>query len=76
MQQFSTRRSYAYSCMLDCELISPPNRTVPTHDDILVPETLLKKRKGQEKAAAERQANIDAKKKVSFAVHLFAPCAT
>ena len=59
--------------MLDCELICPPYRTVPTHDDILVPETLLKKRKSQEKAVAERQAAIDAKKKVSLATRLFPP---
>jgi hypothetical protein len=31
-----------------------PNRTVPTQNDILVPETLLKKRKSQEKAREER----------------------
>jgi len=30
------------------------NRTVPTQNDILVPETLLKKRKSQEKAREER----------------------
>lgn len=39
--------------------------TVPTHDQILVPETLLKKRKSQEKARAERTADADKKKKVS-----------
>lgn len=39
--------------------------TVPTHDQILVPETLLKKRKSQEKARAERTAEADKKKKVS-----------
>lgn len=36
--------------------------TVPTKDSILVPETLLKKRKSQEKAREERTA-ADAKKK-------------
>jgi hypothetical protein len=30
------------------------NRSVPTQNDILVPETLLKKRKSQEKAREER----------------------
>jgi large subunit ribosomal protein L7e len=39
-------------------------RTVPTRDDILVPETLLKKRKSQEKARAERAADIEQQKKV------------
>lgn len=39
--------------------------TVPTHDQILVPETLLKKRKSQEKARAERTAEVEKKKKVS-----------
>ncbi|ODA80888.1 hypothetical protein RJ55_03848 [Drechmeria coniospora] len=36
--------------------------TVPTHDQILVPETLLKKRKSQEKARAERLATVQKKK--------------
>ncbi len=40
-------------------------RSVPTEDEILVPETLLKKRKSQEKAREERQAEFDKKKKVS-----------
>lgn len=39
-------------------------RTVPTEDDIMVPETLLKKRKSQEKAREERSAAQDKKKKV------------
>jgi len=42
----------------------PVYRTVPTRDDILVPETLLKKRKSQEKARAERAADIEQQKKV------------
>jgi len=37
--------------------------TVPTHDQILVPETLLKKRKSQEKARSERSAEIEKTKK-------------
>jgi large subunit ribosomal protein L7e len=40
------------------------SRSVPTHDNILVPETLLKKRKSQEKARAERLAEVEKKKKV------------
>ncbi|KAM0588693.1 60S ribosomal protein L7 [Verticillium nonalfalfae] len=37
-------------------------RSVPTKEQILVPETLLKKRKSQEKARAERNAANDQKK--------------
>lgn len=39
-------------------------RSVPTEDEILVPETLLKKRKSQEKAREERSAEVEKKKKV------------
>lgn len=39
-------------------------RTVPTQNDVLVPETLLKKRKSQEKARAERAAEQEKKKVV------------
>jgi hypothetical protein len=39
-------------------------RSVPTQNDILVPETLLKKRKSQEKARAERAAEQDKRKQV------------
>ncbi|KAJ9161790.1 60S ribosomal protein L7 [Coniochaeta hoffmannii] len=39
--------------------------TVPTKDQVLVPETLLKKRKSQEKARAEKQAEIENKKKAN-----------
>ncbi|KAK0711688.1 60S ribosomal protein L7 [Lasiosphaeris hirsuta] len=39
--------------------------TVATHNDVLVPETLLKKRKSQEKARAERFAENDKKKKAN-----------
>lgn len=38
-------------------------RSVPTEDEILVPETLLKKRKSQEKAREERSAELEKKKK-------------
>ena len=38
---------------------------MPTEDEILVPETLLKKRKSQEKAREERSAELEKKKKVS-----------
>lgn len=39
-------------------------RSVPTEDEILVPETLLKKRKSQEKAREERSTELEKKKKV------------
>lgn len=39
--------------------------TVPTEDQILVPETLLKKCKSQEKAREEKSAEQQKKKKVS-----------
>ncbi|MCJ1373722.1 60S ribosomal protein L7 [Loxospora ochrophaea] len=38
-------------------------KTVPTEDEILVPETLLKKRKSQEKAREERSAELEKTKK-------------
>lgn len=41
------------------------DRSVPTVNEILVPETLLKKRKSQEKQREERSAELDKKKKVS-----------
>ncbi len=37
---------------------------MPTEDQILVPETLLKKRKSQEKQREERQNELQKKKKV------------
>lgn len=40
--------------------------SVPTNDQILVPETLLKKRKSQEKARAERADAIQKQKAVSI----------
>jgi hypothetical protein len=39
---------------------------VPTKDQILVPETLLKKRKSQEKAREQRTAEIEKRKKVGY----------
>lgn len=41
------------------------HRSVPTQDEILVPETLLKKRKSQEKERAQRTAELEKKRKVS-----------
>jgi len=53
--------------MLDHVLIRT-RRTVPTQNDVLVPETLLKKRKSQEKARAERTAEQDKRKKVGLSL--------
>ncbi|OTA66808.1 60S ribosomal protein L7 [Hypoxylon sp. EC38] len=39
--------------------------TVPTKDQVLVPETLLKKRKSQEKARAEKTAELEQRKKIN-----------
>ena len=45
------------------------HRSVPTKDEILVPETLLKKRKSQEKERAEKSKEREAKKKVCGLIH-------
>ncbi|KAH0542192.1 60S ribosomal protein L7 [Glutinoglossum americanum] len=45
--------------------MSPSKTTVPTHDHILVPETLLKKRKSQEKQREERSAELAKKRKAA-----------
>ncbi|KAI0200459.1 60S ribosomal protein L7 [Astrocystis sublimbata] len=39
--------------------------SVPTQDQVMVPETLLKKRKSQEKARAERTTELEKKKKAN-----------
>ncbi|PKS10034.1 hypothetical protein jhhlp_004659 [Lomentospora prolificans] len=54
----------AQATILAPALCSIP-RSVPTRDDILVPETLLKKRKSQEKARAERAAELEQQKKAN-----------
>jgi hypothetical protein len=48
--------------------------SVPTQNQVLVPETLLKKRKSQEAARAERRAEAEKTKKVSFHSPLFSHC--
>ena len=64
--QFSTGALvHTQDGMPDYVLIWMLYRTVPTKDQVLVPETLLKKRKSQEKARAERSAEIEKRKKVS-----------
>jgi large subunit ribosomal protein L7e len=40
--------------------------TVPTKDQVLIPESLLKKRKTQEKTQAERDQALAEKKKVQL----------
>lgn len=42
------------------------HRSAPTEDQILVPETLLKKRKSQEKAREEQSAERERLKKVCY----------
>jgi hypothetical protein len=53
---------------------NPNTSSVPTQDQVLVPETLLKKRKSQEAARAERRAEVDAKKKVGSSSQMQFPC--
>ena len=49
-------------------------RSVPTQDQILVPETLLKKRKSQEKERAEKSEQREQKKKVRLHLPVFNAC--
>jgi hypothetical protein len=46
------------------------SRSVPTEDQVLVPETLLKKRKSQEKAREARAAELQKKKEVGQSFHM------
>ena len=67
LQQFSRRRSppiprTGMVTGLRTNLIV--YSSIPTNDQILVPETLLKKRKSQEKARAERTEAAEKKKAV------------
>lgn len=57
------------SCLRDHDgqaILTSKNSSIPTKDQVLVPETLLKKRKSQEQARAERRAESDKKKQVGF----------
>ena len=47
-------------------MLTRNNSTVPTEDQILVPETLLKKRKSQEKERETRAAELQKKNAVSL----------
>jgi len=46
------------------DILPRSHRSVPTRDDILVPETLLKKRKSQEKEREAKSAESEKKKAV------------
>ena len=48
-------------------------RTVPTQDEILVPETLLKKRKGQEAKSQEEAAKREEKREVCLQFTSYSP---
>lgn len=54
---------------------NPNTSSVPTQDQVLVPETLLKKRKSQEAARAERRAETEAQKKVGLSSQMQFPLA-
>ena len=56
--------------MLQADRLTIHYSSVPTQDQILVPETLLKKRKSAEKEAADKAVARDSRKKVSQS-HLF-----
>jgi len=62
MLQFSTRSTHFLSDYSDIVFLN--YRSVPTKNDILVPETILKKRKSQEKEREQRAADLDKKRKV------------
>ena len=51
--------------MLQADRLTHHYSSIPTKDQILVPETLLKKRKSAEKEASDRAAQRETKKKVS-----------
>ncbi|KAH9900419.1 60S ribosomal protein L7 [Xylariomycetidae sp. FL2044] len=53
------------SAILQPALYSYTTISVPTKDQVMVPETLLKKRKSQEKARAEKSAAVEKQKKAN-----------
>jgi large subunit ribosomal protein L7e len=61
----STSVAGTYTLQPNCN--ANTNRSVPTKDQVLIPESLLKKRKTQEKTQAERDAVRAEKKKASKA---------
>lgn len=58
-----TRRFCYFRCRTD---YTDLRSTTPTQEQVLVPETLLKKRKSQEQARAVRREELEKKKKVGF----------
>ena len=52
--------------MLQADRLTHHYSSIPTKDQILVPETLLKKRKSAEKEAADKAAQRETRKKVSL----------
>ena len=53
-------------CPREADRLTFSYRSIPTKDQVLVPETLLKKRKSQDKERAEKQQQRETKKKVSL----------
>ena len=63
--QFFARSQTALCGMLQADRLTHHYSSIPTKDQILVPETLLKKRKSAEKEAADKAAQRETRKKVS-----------
>lgn len=61
----STRRLFLCLPWTDYTDLASLFYSVPTQDQVLVPETLLKKRKSQEAARAARRADAEKTKQVS-----------
>jgi len=51
----------------------PDRTTVPTANDVLVPETLLKKRKSTEKSREEKVAKAEEARKVGLCITILQP---
>ena len=56
--------TYALHALFYALMLTYCCSTVPTKDQVLIPESLLKKRKTQEKTQAEREAQRAEEKKV------------
>jgi hypothetical protein len=67
----STRRFLRFS--IGQTILTLPVNSVPTQDQVLVPETLLKKRKSQEAARAVRREEAEKRKQVSLLLALRHP---
>lgn len=63
LQFFHSTRSCSLETVTDSILL---NSTVPSKEQVLVPETLIKKRKAQEAARAIRIAALEKRKKVGL----------